>query len=204
MQQAKRLTQDIQAAKAPQKLLSLLQQHAADLNHIHISAAFTSAVKLCSRGVESEQQSAALQQLLRHLHQLAEQQQQQCDARGLANIMWSCGRLRYPATVQLLLPELLQSGKLQQANPQDVSNTLWAATTLGAQLGEGGVQQLVQQFVHVLPQAKPQEVSNTLWAAATMGEVVPAHQLDQLLTHLKEHLPQCNHKDIASIAWGCD
>jgi hypothetical protein len=56
----------------PQKLLSLLQQRTADLNDIHVSAAYTSAVKLCSRGVVSRQQSEAVQELLRHLHQLAE------------------------------------------------------------------------------------------------------------------------------------
>jgi hypothetical protein len=39
MQQAKQLTQNIQSAQTPQQLLSLLQQHAADLNHVHISAA---------------------------------------------------------------------------------------------------------------------------------------------------------------------
>jgi hypothetical protein len=191
MWQAKQLTQDINAAKAPQQLLTLLQQH--DLNHIHISAAYICAEKQC-RGVQS--QSAAMQQLLRHLHQLAETQQQQCGARQLANIMWSCGRLRYPATVQLLLPELLQSSKLQLAEPQAVSNTLWAAATLGMQYGDR--QQLVQHLVRMLPQASPQAVSNSLWAAATMGVQLSRSVVQQLVQHFLLELPQAKHQHVSN------
>jgi hypothetical protein len=199
IKQSKQRTKDIQAAQTPQLLLHLLQQHAADLDHINISAACTSTVQLCSsRGVPPQQQSAAMQQLLRHLHQLAETQQQQCGARQLANIMWSCGRLRCPATVQLLLPELLQSGKLQLAEPQEVSNTLWAAATLGVQLAEGDVQQLVQHFAQVLPKAKPQEVSNTLWAATTLGVQLADGDLQQLVMHLTQVLPDAKPQAVSN------
>jgi hypothetical protein len=134
-QQAKQLTQDIKGSHTPQHLLGLLQQHAADLNHIHISAAYTCAVKIFNNGVdESLQQPGAMQQLLQHLHQLAEQQQQ-CGTRQLASIMWACGHLRYPATVQLLLPEFMQ--KKQQSSSQDVASTLDSCCHPGYQAVRG-------------------------------------------------------------------
>jgi hypothetical protein len=58
---------------------------------------------------------------------------------------------------------------LPQAKPQDIANTLWAASTLRMQLAEGDLRQLVQHFVQMLPQAKPQDISNTLLAAANLG-----------------------------------
>jgi type II secretory pathway component PulK len=68
----------------------------------------------------------------------------------------------------LLLPEFLQSSKLQQAKPKELSTTFWVAATLGVRLADSNLQQLVQHFVQMLPQAKPQDISNTLWAMATL------------------------------------
>jgi hypothetical protein len=159
------LTAWLKAATSPEQLLQLVQQHAADLNHIHLSAAYTQAVSVCGQGGATAQHQAAAtvqQKLLSELHQLAVQLQQQCGARALANIIWSCGKLSRPATAQLLMPLFLQAGTLQHAVPQDVSNTLWAVATMGQQLPPPQLQQLLDRLVAVLSGAKPQEVANTL------------------------------------------
>jgi hypothetical protein len=151
--------------------------------------------------VQSLQQSAAVQQLLQYLHQLAEQRQQQCGARGLANIMWAFGGLRYSATITLLLPELLLPRKLPQAKPQEVSNSLWAVAKSAVQLSEGDVQQLVQHFVSVLSQATPQAVSNTLWAAATLGVQLSEGDVQQLVQRFVRVLPQAKPQEVSNTLW---
>jgi hypothetical protein len=198
------LTTWIKQTYMPQQLLELLQQHSASIDHINVSAAFIRARKrLCRTGVLPEQQPAAVQQLLQHLHQLAEEQQQQFSARSLANIMSACGHMRMKSTVQLLLPDFLQDSKLQQAKPQEVSSTLWAVATLGVQLTEDQVQQLVQEFVDALPRADPQSVANTLWSVAKMGHTLPAHQLSKLLQRVQQLLQQLQPADIAGTLVAC-
>lgn len=212
------LIQAIKETETPQQLLALLHQHAANMNPITVNAAFVQAKRLCT-GVLPEQQPAAAQQLLQHLHQLAKRQKQQCGASQLANIMWASAKLGLTPTVQLLLPVFLQ-----QANPQAVSNTLWACASLGMQLTESQLQQLVQQFISVLPQAKPQDVSNmlwacaqhlfaelpaagpqvlvnTLWARARLGLELTQDQVQQELVQLCDQLPQADSQQVANLLW---
>jgi hypothetical protein len=198
------LTAWLKAATSPEQLLRLVQQHAAALNHIHLGAAYTQAVKVCGcRGAAAQQQGTATvqQQLLSEMHQLAVQLQQQCDARGLANIIWSCGKLSSPVTAQLLLPLFLHTSTLQQAKPQEVANVLWAAATLQLHLSSAELQQLLDRLEAVLSGAKPQDVSNTLWVVATMGQQVPTLQLQQLLGRLEAVLSGAKPQDVSNALW---
>jgi hypothetical protein len=188
--------------------LQLVQQHAARFNHIHLSAAYTQAVVVCRNNVAPQKQPAVVQELLCELHSLAEQLQQECGARELANIIWSCGRLSSADTASMLLPVFLQDRNLRRAQPQEVSNVLWAAATLKLQLPLQQLQQVLQRFQEVLPLAKLQEVSNTLWAAATMQQQVPLQQvmlqqLWQMLQRFQEVLPQANPQEVANTLLAC-
>ena len=198
------LTAWLKAATSPEKLLQLLQQHAADFNHIHLSAAYTQAVRVCRQGAAGAQQqlSAAVQQeLLSELHQSSVRLQQQCGARQLSNIIWSCGKLHSPATAKLLLPRFLQASSLQQADPQAVSNVMWAAADLQLQLTGAHLQQLLGRFATVLSDAAPQAVSNVLWAVGTMGQQVPPKQLQQLLGRFAAVLPDAKPQEVSNTLW---
>jgi hypothetical protein len=195
------LTAAIKAVHSPEQLLQLLQQHTAKLNSIHLSAAYTHAVKLCKTGVPLRQQPAAVQQLLQVLHGLAEQQQVQCEARQLANIIWSCGRLSLPNTAELLLPVFVLDSNLQQATTQSLANVLWSAATLKLQLPPHQGQLLVQRSTAAVQHAKPQEVSITLWALATMQQQVPQQKLQQLVQRFLEVLLQANPQNVSNTLW---
>ena len=198
------LTAWLKRATSPEQLLQLVQQHAADLNHIHLSAAYTQAVEVCGRGAAGAQQQTAStvqQPLLSELHQLSVRLQQQCEARQLSNIIWSCGRLCSPATGQLLLPVFLHACSVRQPVPQDVSNVLWAAADLQLQLTADELQQLITFFAAVLPDASLQAVSNTLWAVASKGQQVPPPQLQQLLGRFLAVLPAANPQDLSNTLW---
>jgi hypothetical protein len=150
-----------------------------------------------------EQQPAAVQQLLQHLHQLAEQLQQQCGARSLANIMSACGHLSMAQTVQLLLPVFLQDSKLQQANPQEVSNTLWAVAGLGMPVEEDQVLQLVQRMKQLLPQANSQDISNALWSVAALGVQLAGDDAQQLVQHFIQVRAEATPQAVSNILGAC-
>jgi hypothetical protein len=115
--------------------------------------------------------------------------------------MWACGQLQYPATVKLLLLSISQASILPKANPQDISNVLWAVGALGMQQTEGVFQQLVQQFVRVLPQANTQAVSNTLWAAAKLNVQLSDGVVQQLVQHFVKVLPQAKPQEVSNTLW---
>jgi hypothetical protein len=197
------LTRRLQDAKSPEELLQLVQHHRADFDHIHVSAAYTRAVKICRNEGHPSQQPAAVQQLLSQLRQLATQLQQQCDVRGLANIMWACGRLRDVDNFTGLLPVFLHARKLQQANTQNVSNVLLAAATLQLELAAEQLQLLLQRFMEMMPRANSQDVSNTVWAVATMQRQFPPQQLPQVMQHFVKLLPRAKPQAIADTLLAC-
>jgi hypothetical protein len=144
-----------------------------------------------------------MHELLCELHSLAEQLQQQCQVRELANIICACACLSNADTASMLLPVFLQDRNLQRAQPQEVCNVLWAAATLKLQLKSQQLQQMLQRFQSVLPLATTQAMSNTLWAVATMQQQVPQQLLEQMLQRLLELLPQANPQNVANTLWAC-
>jgi hypothetical protein len=100
-----------------------------------------------------------VQQLLSQLRQLATQLPQECGARQLANIIWACGCLRDVDTYTLLLHVFSQPNKLQEAEPQHVSNMLLAAEALQLLPTTQQLQLVLQRFCKELPRASPQAVS---------------------------------------------
>jgi tetratricopeptide (TPR) repeat protein len=194
-------TQAIKAAGTPEQLLQVVQQHAANLNDINLTAAFTTAVQLCHKHTQSPSQPAAVQRLLTQLQQLVQRLQENCGTRALSNIIWSCERLGSRDTGAQLLPVFLQSSKLQQANAQDISNVLLAVAKLQLQLTAEQLQDMMPRFEEVLPDAAPQAVANTLWAVATMGQQVPAGQLLQMLDRFQEMLHLVNPQEVSNTLW---
>jgi hypothetical protein len=200
---AKQLTSLLKSACGPEQLLQLVQQHAAHFDHIHLSAAYTQTVVVCRKNVAPQKQPVAVQELLCKLHELAEQMQQQCEARQLANIIWSCGRLSNAHTASGLLPVFLQDRNLQHAQPQGVSNVVWAAATLKLQPTPQHLPQMLQRFHEVLPVANPQAVANTMWAVATMQQQVPQQLLQAMLLRFEQVLPLAKPQEVANTLWAC-
>jgi hypothetical protein len=196
------LTTILKDAYSPE-LLQLLQRHAASLDHIHLTAAYAKAVKLCRNGVQLKRQPAAVQQLLLQLRQLVAQLQQQCGVRALATIMWACGRLCDVDTYTMLLPVFLRPSSLQQANPQDISDVLLAAATLQLQPTGEQLQLLMQRSIEVLLHASPQAVSNKAWAFGKLQynpqELLSA--LEQRPGQVQALLAAATPQDLANMAW---
>jgi hypothetical protein len=89
----------------------------------------------------------------------------------------------------------------QAAKPQDVSNTLWVAATMGLSLPEQQGRQLVEALVRQRQAAKPQELTNTLWAAANMGLSLPYQHAQLLMDALVQQRPGPSGSLPARRAW---
>lgn len=161
-------TNAIMAGETPEQLLQIVQQRASQMDRYNVTAAFSRAGKLCGQQ-GGMMHDVAVQQLRSRLAQLAEGAQDQLGHRPLANIIHACAGLQLPAVATRLLPLLLQPDKLAAAEPQHISNVLWAVANLGQQLDKGQLQAMLQRFVQVLPRATCQNISNTIWAVATLG-----------------------------------
>jgi hypothetical protein len=187
-----------------QELLHLLQDHAGrTLSYIDVAAAYTRAAQLCQQQPVLAQ-SAPAQQLLQHLDQLLPTVQQKMGARGLSNIIWSCGYTNYMAPLTVVLPDFMQPSTLSGANSHDAGNVLWALATLKQQVPQQQMQLLLGVIVSQSGTAVPQEISNSVWAVGKLGVEVPQQQLGALLAAFTAEgmLRQAKAQEIANVLLG--
>ena len=92
---------------------------------------------------------------------------------------------------------------LPDADPQAVSNTLWAVATMGQQVPPQQMQLILSAFVKRVPGATPQAVSNVMWSCAKTLSL--PLQLLQCLQHpqLQQLLAAADPQALANMAWAC-
>eukprot|EP00775_Hariotina_reticulata_P001968 gene1967-biopygen3470 len=194
------LTVFIKQTKSPQQLQELVRDHQANMNFIHLSAAFSHLAKMQVAAADRP----AVRQLLGQLEHLLLPQLDQCGLRALSNTAWSCSTLQHTDTA---LFSSCMARFMQQVDhvdqPQAISIVLWAAANSSYVLNEQQVHQLVAVLTRpgVLQEAKPQAVSNTLWAVATMGQRLEPPKLQQLLSAVLGQLQQIKPQEVSNILW---
>jgi hypothetical protein len=139
---ARLLTQQLTAATSPEQLLQLLQQSEVCLDHIHLSAAYTRAVKVCGRGAGAaaqQQASAAAAVAAAAAVGVAEQQ-----ASTIAAAEASAGGGE--AVQQQLLSVLhkLAERLQQQCSAWGLANIIWSCSKLSS---PATAQLLLPQFL---------------------------------------------------------
>jgi hypothetical protein len=94
---------------------------------------------------------------------------------------------------------------LPKANPQIVSNTLWAVATLGQTLPARQLDQLLTHFQAQLPRCNPQAVANTVWACGRMpyAPLPLLSALEQQPVLLKALLAAAVPQNLSNMAWAC-
>jgi hypothetical protein len=161
-------------------------------------------------------QPPVLVALLQQLNQVAHTAIPQ----ALANALWSAAKVEQPpGDSSRLLREVVAQllGKflniLQEAQPQDVSNTLYALALLPQAWPMDSALQLVEKMVVLLPQARPQAASNVLWALGwyveqgwlkPLGGVPDAGlqaAVDQLLSHLAAAGGGVKPQEVSNSLW---
>ncbi|KAI8475403.1 MAG: hypothetical protein J3K34DRAFT_517425 [Monoraphidium minutum] len=233
------LTSRIKAAADLAALERLEAQHGGAFDYIHTTAAFTRAAHLAA--ARDAPPRAAWPPLLLRLWRRLQPQLGQRGPRELSNTVWACGKLGF-AEAPLLDACLARLGyrvderqarqlvaalaeQRRQAKPEElsntlwaaatmglplleqlarqlnISNTLWAAATMGLPLPEQQARQLVAALVERRQEAKPQELSNTLWAAATMGLPLPEQLARQLVAALVEWRQEAAPQNISNTLW---
>jgi hypothetical protein len=194
------LTTWIKEAGSLDGLQQLEQQHGDSFNFIHTPAAFSRAAHIAS----AEQAPGSAHPLMARLSRRLQPQLDDCGARGLATIVWACGKAGF-AEKELLdacLARLVQGAAA--ATPQALSNAAYGASLLwqhGYRIGEQQAQQLVAALAEQRQNADCQALANALWAAATMGQQVPARIWEQLLQALADKTGQAAPQNLANALW---
>jgi hypothetical protein len=183
------------------ELQALVQQLGSNLELRTLLAAISK--------LESAPDASRLQKidLLKELLQLVEPQLQQCQPRGLGEVMRVCGKLGYgPARLYNICLDAFVS-KRHEADAQALANVVCAVAkapdhSIKQQWGPIVQQQLLPRFIGCPGTTSPQEVAMMIWGVATMRLQLPAEQLQQLLAEFIDLQGTSTTKNIANVIWG--
>lgn len=168
LQGAFKLTGAIQRAAHLSELQDVCSTSRSHLNHIHIAAALSKAVRLQHTGARR-----ALNQLCAELVQgFTPSLLQSCTLREISTVVWSLAKLQQPTPLSLLdavccsLQERPQL--LQEATPQAVVNIAWSLACWGCN-GHALLGHVLSTARGLVPRFKAQDYSNLLWAVARLA-----------------------------------
>jgi hypothetical protein len=199
----RQLTALIKRAGSLERLQQLEEQHGDSFNFINTSTAFSRAGHMAS---SAEQAPGSVHPLMERLWRRLQTQfdDPDCDAWGLANIVWACGKAGF-AEKELLDACLARLVRVAAAaKPQELSNAVYGASLLwerGTRIEEQHAQQLVAALAEQRQDANCQVLANALWAAATMGVQVPASTWEQLLQALADKAVQATTQALSNALW---
>eukprot|EP00978_Attheya_sp_CCMP212_P000883 scaffold1892_cov47-Attheya_sp.AAC.2 len=126
-------------------------------------------------------------------------------ARGVANIMHAIGKmnLKNHSTSRILFSQVEKHAEwlVQEGDPQQIANTVWACATLEIEspILFSQVEKHAKWFVQ---ESNSQGIANTVWAFATLGVASPI-LFSQVETHAKLFVQEGTPQDIANTVWAC-
>ena len=207
------LTAQIKKSTTIKELISTHHAHETHLNHIHLSACWTSLARQ-SRQILAEpgwlqRNAEALEPLVQHTIRAA---MKGCfGARAFANVaygaagVWKSVGVGKSVGFTSSLCELFEAiakvakQRLDQFNGQDFASTAWAFATVG-QKDDQLFKALARMAERRLDQFNAQDLANMAWAFATAGQ--RDGQLFKTLAKMAERcLDQFNAQNLANTAW---
>ena len=161
------LNQQIAACESTREVCSLIEEHAAEFNHVNVATAFRKLLQAPRAGMPR----GVVEHSLEALEQQALQTMEDFGPQAIGNTLHIMAKKRYRPANAALLPAL--EGRLRavagESKPQAIANTLWAYATLGKRPGAGVVGALEGRLRAVAGESNPQAIANTLWAYARLG-----------------------------------
>ena len=95
----------------------------------------------------------------------------------------------------------LIESKLDEFEPRQIANTLWAYATLGLAPSASVLGALSTAVERLAGAFKPQEIANTLWAYATLGLAPSASVLEALSTAVERSAGAFKPQNVANALW---
>ena len=145
------LNQQIAKVESTPELCILMEQNAAEFDHVNVSTALRKLLQASRAGMPR----GVVEHTLEALEQRALQTMEDFEPQGIANTLHIMAKKRYRPVSAALLPEL--EGRLRavagESTPQNIANTLWAFATLGERPGAGVVGALEERPRAVPPPA---------------------------------------------------
>ncbi|GIL56179.1 hypothetical protein Vafri_11593 [Volvox africanus] len=200
------LTAAISKSKSIDDLFSICSNNWNTLNHIHVSAALSAAVKLPGA------RRAAASPLLDSLAELFLHTLPGSTIREVANVVWSLAKLGRPVPHALLSAVMLAQQRhnlLGTASPQALANILWAMATWQTRGPGQLLVLLLEQCCTLLPMFRPQDTANVLWALGRLNQCtgplppLPASLLPGLLSTATEQAIGMTPQGLATSVWAC-
>ncbi|GLC57368.1 hypothetical protein PLESTB_001217000 [Pleodorina starrii] len=209
---AQRLTAAISRSQHIDELSSICSNHWDALNHIHVSAALSAAVKL--PGARRPGAAALLDSLaVRFSRTLPD-----ATLREVATVLWSLAKLGRPAPSALLSALLAEAQRrrehgrddlLHAASPRALANILWALATWRTRGPDPLLLRLLlERCCQALPAFQPQDTANVLWALAHLtpargGVRLPGPLLPGLLSTAAAQAGAMTPQGLANSVWAC-
>jgi hypothetical protein len=127
------------------------------------------------------------------------------EVRGVANILHGLAKLK--PTINLDIQFILNAAErnadwiVENGNPQEISNTVWAFATLKVP-APNLLRKIDERAVYLVENGDPQNLSNIAWACATMK--IPANNTFRAIgdqPDMSAFVRSCGAQEIANLAW---
>ena len=175
------------------ELLSLVEQHLASLDFIHVSTALATLAKL--HPVEQWKHDARTHLLVVRAGELLGETGEQ----ALANSAWACSKL---GIAPVWLPQWvkLTTRKMETMTSQGLSNSMYALGGFGYRPGEARLRTFYAASLD-MSAFEPQHFSNILYSLALLKEVPDALWLDAFWSASKKKMAELSPQILSNIIW---
>ena len=179
----------------------IISDHGSSFNHIHVSAAFGMLWRIARSEREPPKD---VNDVLSNLSDLALSRMDDLGAREVSNTLHSIAKLSkqgYGNSSPELIEALVShaSHQLQDFNPQNLSNAIWALATLNHP-DDDFTSALILAARGKLRDFNPQNLSNAIWAMATLNH----HDFDftsALILAARGKLRDFNPQALSNTIW---
>jgi hypothetical protein len=122
----------------------------------------------------------------------------------ISNVLWAAANANYALDqqdVSCLVSRLVAPSLLGIAATREIAAVLWAVATLGLQVEEQQLHQLLDKYLTTAHAATPQELFNTFWALAKLNHDVTDEQLQCLMKYFLDLAHQATPHEISITIW---
>ncbi|KAF8065588.1 hypothetical protein HT031_003189 [Scenedesmus sp. PABB004] len=120
-------------------------------------------------------------------------------AQSMSNALYAAALMRARSLDASDLLARARPGLWERASPQEISNTIWGAATLGQSLSGDQLAPLLDALLAQLPDAKAQHITNVLWAVAVMRRPLPPPTLARLVLAVERLSP--GPRALSGLLW---
>ncbi len=198
-----KVTCQIKEAATIEALLCTHRTHKNNLNHIHVSACWTSFGQVATQRLAErywlQRKVKELELLVQHTVRRAEAGE--IDARQVANVAYGATRSGKCLSVGVLFEPLARAAEWQMCEfkLQQLANTAWAFATVSLS-DEKLLTALARVALRRMSKFNAQDLANTAWAFTTMN-LSDERLFSAFARSVERQVNELNAQNLANTAW---